>query len=216
MKFKKLKGLMIVGLSLSLLFGGLTNVASAEQIAHYVAPPTSIKIIPTAGRITATWKRGRGATGSQILIMNDRYSVEKGQNMLGATTKVFTNLVPSTTYKFYLLDDNYYNDSKVIGPIYVTSAPVSPAAVKKVKVAKYSSKKAKVTWSRVSGVSGYEVFRSTSYRGKYTMVARTSNSSFVNSVAKGHYYYYKVRSFKATYYTRVYSNAWSNLTCIRF
>ena len=57
----------------------------------------------------------------------------------------------------------------------------------------------KLTWTKQSYVSGYEVYRSTSKLGKYERVGRiTSNTaSFTDSGrSSGKTYYYKVRSYK--------------------
>lgn len=61
-----------------------------------------------------------------------------------------------------------------------------------------------VKWNRIFGISGYQVYRSTSKNGTYKRVktADSSTTSFQNTKLKsGKTYYYKVRAYKgSTYY----------------
>ena len=74
------------------------------------------------------------------------------------------------------------------------------------KAARLSSTKIKLTWSSVSGASGYELYRSTSSSGKYYFIKRTSSLYYTNSgLTKGKTYYYKIRAYKTVGTTKVYS-----------
>ena len=62
---------------------------------------------------------------------------------------------------------------------------------------KLSGRNLKLAWKRMSGVSGYEVFRSTSKYGTYRKVATVSGIVYVNrNLTRNRTYYYKVRAFK--------------------
>lgn len=71
-------------------------------------------------------------------------------------------------------------------------------------VAKDSYKSVKVSWKKVSGVDGYQIYRSKSKSTGYTKLATTSSTSKVVSANVGQGYYYKVRAYKKqngkTYY----------------
>lgn len=71
-------------------------------------------------------------------------------------------------------------------------------------VAKSSYKSVKVSWKKVSGASGYQVYRSKSKSSGYSKLATTSSTSKVISANVGQGYYYKVRAYKKvngkTYY----------------
>ena len=55
----------------------------------------------------------------------------------------------------------------------------------------------KLSWSKVSGAQGYEVYRSTSKYGTYKKVATVSGKTYKNTgLTKGKTYYYKVRAYK--------------------
>ena len=74
-----------------------------------------------------------------------------------------------------------------------------------VEVDAASSNALKVTWNAVDSASGYQVWRSTSANGTYSLVKDTTATSFTNKkLSTGTYYYYKVRAYvtvgSKTYY----------------
>lgn len=69
------------------------------------------------------------------------------------------------------------------------------------KVASYSYNKVKLTWEKVYGATGYEIYRATSKSGKYKKVgnAEKDRRTYINgSLTTGKKYYYKIRAFKKT------------------
>ena len=63
-----------------------------------------------------------------------------------------------------------------------------------------------ISWAAVSGSNGYEVYRSTSSTGVYTLVATTSAINYNNSgLVTNSNYYYKVRAYKLVGTTKHYS-----------
>lgn len=63
-----------------------------------------------------------------------------------------------------------------------------------------TSKKATVTWSQISGASGYEVYRCNTKSGTYKRIATVSGGSrltYTNSgLTSQKAYYYKVRAYR--------------------
>ncbi|MFT3951052.1 MAG: leucine-rich repeat domain-containing protein [Oscillospiraceae bacterium] len=69
-----------------------------------------------------------------------------------------------------------------------------------------AAKKITVKFTKVSGVTGYEIYRATSKTGTYTKIKTTTAASYTNTgLTKGKTYYYKVRTYKTVsgvkYYT---------------
>lgn len=85
--------------------------------------------------------------------------------------------------------------TKVYGPFSaVASARTAIGAPTTVKAARASPSSIKVSWSAVAGATRYEVWRSTSSGGTYTLVAVTASLYYTNgSLTTGKTYYYKVR-----------------------
>lgn len=74
----------------------------------------------------------------------------------------------------------------------------NPSAPTSVKVASADYNKLTVNWAKVTGASGYDVYRATSKAGAYTKVATVSKSTpnYLNSsLTTGQTYYYKVVAY---------------------
>ena len=69
--------------------------------------------------------------------------------------------------------------------------------VTKAKNAGTAKKTVKLTWSKVAGAKGYEVYRATGRNGTYKKVATTNRTSYQDkNLSSGKTYYYKVRAYK--------------------
>ena len=68
----------------------------------------------------------------------------------------------------------------------------------------------KLTWNKLNGVNGYEIYRSTSKNGKYSLkknITSASISSYTNtSLITGKTYYYKIRAYKISNNKKIYGN----------
>ena len=62
-----------------------------------------------------------------------------------------------------------------------------------------------ISWSKVEGMKGYDVYRATSVDGKYTQLKRTAATSITTTVKTGKTYFYKVRGFNTLNNERVYA-----------
>ncbi|MBQ3061556.1 MAG: fibronectin type III domain-containing protein [Lachnospiraceae bacterium] len=82
---------------------------------------------------------------------------------------------------------------------------IRPSQVKNVKYVDKSTSYVNFKWDKCVGVTGYEVYRSTSKTGTYTKVGTVSATSFKNTgLKKGTTYYYKVRAYKTVGSTKLY------------
>lgn len=79
-----------------------------------------------------------------------------------------------------------------------TFAATKPATVKNLKCGTTTNGSINISWSTQSGVSGYQVYRATSYDGPYQRLITLSagNRAFCNlKLQSGREYYYKVRAY---------------------
>lgn len=115
--------------------------------------------------------------------------------------------------------DIYRNNERISYTTRVSAQPVvsvSQTSTNKVtvkksnisRITKASKTSAKLTWKKASGVSGYQIYRSTSKNGTYKKIKTLSSktTSFKNTgLKKKKTYYYKIRSYKKvngrTYYS---------------
>ena len=67
-----------------------------------------------------------------------------------------------------------------------------------------------ISWKKVKGASGYEVYRSTKKNGKYKKIKTIKKAGTVRftdkKLKKGFAYYYKVRAYRKTAVAKVYGN----------
>lgn len=79
-----------------------------------------------------------------------------------------------------------------------TKAPVSKKAPQKVKAVNKKKKKVRLTWKKVVGANGYQIYRRTGGKGKYKLIKTIKKGTtvrYVNRKLKKRTYYYKVRAF---------------------
>lgn len=90
-----------------------------------------------------------------------------------------------------------------------TKTLVAPGKAKPSKLKLNKSKKPVISWEKVKNASGYELYRSTSKSGKYTLVNDFKSgkaASFTDkNTKKGKTYYYKLVAYKSINGTRAYA-----------
>ena len=142
------------------------------------------------------------------------YIIERKDSANGAYTVIKT-LGPSyTTYKdnnldtgktYYYRIQAKYNDSK-----FSYSSEVSAKLILKKPVLKINNSKKKklvLSWAKIPGANGYEVYRATSYNGTYKKIKTLTANSFTNAKLKSKKtYYYKIRAYRNVKGQKVYSS----------
>ncbi|WP_240035386.1 S8 family serine peptidase [Neobacillus notoginsengisoli] len=190
-------------------------VADTNVYARYVknpAAPTSVKAASSDyNKLTVSWKKVSGATGYEVYMATSKTGSYKKIATItkGSTTSFAHNkLGTGKTYYYKVKAYSTVEGKKLVSPYSsaVSGKPV-PKTPSGFKTAKASSTSIKVSWSKVNGASGYEVYRSTTKGGKYSLVKSGSAQSFTNTkLKKGKAYYYKVRAYRVVNGKKVYSN----------
>lgn len=84
---------------------------------------------------------------------------------------------------------------------------ITPRAVKGVKLTSVKKRTANISYTAVTGATGYEVFRSDSKNGSYKRVATSSKTSYSGSKLKSRRtYYFKVRAYNYSSGERIYGS----------
>lgn len=175
----------------------------------------SLKSVKAAGynSVKLTWDKVNGAAGYRIYratSKNGTYTKIKTISSRNTTAYKDTKLKTGKKY-YYKMRAYRMTGSKRIWASYskVKSAKPVPAAVNLTKVTA-RSKSAVLKWNKVSGASGYVVYRATSKNGKYTRVARVKSNklTYTNTKLKSKKaYYYKVRAYRTVKGKNVYGSA---------
>ena len=142
---------------------------------------------------------------------NGSYKLVKTINDGTETTYTNKSLQCGKTYYYYI--KAYEKQSGKLVCINTTGKQKVKLALGKVslKSAKASGKKVKITWKKLSGVSGYEVYQSTKKSKGYKKVATVKGASKTSYTTKkkltsGKKYYYKVRAYKTVNGKKVYGS----------
>ena len=172
--------------------------------------------------VKLTWQTVDGITGYMIYRLDTADGKYKQvATVKSAQTLFYTDqkLAAGKTYKYKVCAYKTYKDKNYKGA-YSTEKQVKIKKTEKpakVKTIKLSTKDAAVTvqWSKVSGATGYQVYRLNTKTGKYTKIAAVKGTSYRNTkLKKGATYRYKVRAYK-TVNKKNYYGAFSNTTAIK-
>ena len=160
-----------------------------------------------------TWSKVNNVDGYEIYRATSKtgtYSLNKTVTSGSTLSYSNTGLTTGKTYYYKVRAYKVVDGKKQYGDFsqVVSSSPKLSSTTAKSASAAYNSNK--VTWSKVSGASGYEVYRATSKTGTYSLnktVTSGSTLSYSNTgLTTGKTYYYKVRSYKLVDGKKVYSN----------
>ena len=174
---------------------------------------TKLKIsIPSYNSSKLSWNAVSGANGYEIYVSTEKegeYTLKTSITNGKTTSYTDTNLNTNTTYYYKARAYRTVNSKKVYSPYseIVSAKPVLKTPSAKAVAATYNS--AKVSWSAISGATGYEIYSSTSKDGKYTLKKTISNKSTVNytdtNLDTNTTYHYKMRAYRAVGDKKVYS-----------
>lgn len=163
-------------------------------------------------KIKVSWKAVPGATKYEIYRADSKNgSYKKVKTISGGTTTSWTDSSVKTgkTYYYKMKSVVTTNKEQKSGYSKVKSAKCVPATPS-VSLKSSTKKQMKISWKKVSGADGYEIYRATSKDGKYTKVTtikKGSTKSYTDKkLTSGKTYYYKVRAYKTVNGKKVYSS----------
>jgi uncharacterized protein YjdB len=196
---------------------GSTNVPSSFSSVKSAKPVPATPAITTASAgynsVKISWGKVSGATGYQIYRATSKEGTySRIATITSGSTVTYTNksLTTGRTYYYKVRAYRTVNGTNVYGSFSsvksVKPVPATPAIT--TAPAGYNS--VKISWKKVSGASGYQVYRATSKTGTYSRVATVTNGSTVTytnkSLTTGKTYYYKVRAYRTVNGTKVYGS----------
>ncbi|MEH6954543.1 fibronectin type III domain-containing protein, partial [Neobacillus drentensis] len=190
------------------------NTAVTSNVTLYAkwvvnpATPTVMKAASlTYNTNSISWGVVAGVKGYEVY----RSTSSNGTYALVTTTTATsfnnTGLATNTVYYYKVRAYNVVGAVKAYsGFSAVVSAKPIPSTPVNLKVVKATTSSIKITWNGVTGATGYEIYRSMSSKGTYTLVKTVATPSYINTgLVKGKTYYYKVRAYRMVGKTKVYS-----------
>ncbi|MGN0468538.1 MAG: fibronectin type III domain-containing protein [Acutalibacteraceae bacterium] len=179
--------------------------SSTVKATTTVAKVTGLKVTVTSTTATLKWTKVSGATTYTVSYSKD------GKKWTKVTVKTnsakISKLTANTTYYFKVAAVK----SKVAGPDSSTvKTATAVAKVTGLKASKTTGTTVKLTWTKVSGASGYEVYRNGK---KVGTIKKGSTVTFTDSkLKKNTTYKYTVKAYKVVSKKNVYGDVSATLS----
>ena len=192
------------------VYGDFSSVSDAKPVLSKLTTVKAVSASYNSNKIT--WNKVTGASGYEVLRSTSKNGTYKSvKTITSGSTVSYTNTSLTTGSTYYYKVRAYRTvDKKKVYSSY--SSVVSAKPVLKTPSVKLASgnKKATIKWEKISGASGYEVYRATSKSGKYSKIktiTKNSTVSYVNSsLTKNKTYYYKVKAYRTVNGKKIYSS----------
>jgi fibronectin type 3 domain-containing protein len=157
--------------------------SSACAITIPDAPPMVTAKTESSTAVTVEWSPVPGANGYKVYRSSASpdggYSLLFNRDSPEPTSFTNNNLQAGTIYYYKV---SAYNDAGESGMSSMVGSPMTkPDIPKNVAVVSASSSSITVSWSRVNGATGYNVYRNASPSGNYGYLFSTPDISFTNN-----------------------------------
>lgn len=187
------------------VYGEYTNLVKTTTTLDKI---TSVTVKPSNTSIHVSWKKENDVSGYQVVIYKGNKVVKRVEVSGKATSSTIKGLSANTTYRIEVRGYRsvegirYYGESS---KAVITSTKAKATTV----TLKGATKKAAVSWKKVSGAAGYEVVMSTKKTSGFKKVATvkaTTTKQTIKNLKSGSTYYFKVRSYKTVDGKKIYSD----------
>lgn len=162
--------------------------------------------LKTNKKIEVKWTNVSDASGTQVFRKAGNGSFKRIATIKNSTTSSYIdkNIKKGTKYTYQVRQYLTSNGSTAYSD-YTFEKSATPMKTVSIKLSLYK-KRIKVTYKKVNGATGYEVFMKTS-GGKYKRVKTTKKAVYVKKKLKASKkYYFKVRAYKKVNGKRVYAS----------
>lgn len=189
--------------------GAKTEMAGLSRVAGRI--PTISTSYYNYNTILVKWGKLSGASRYEIYRATSKNGAYKHVGTISGSAGSYKNTGLTSGETYYYKVRAYYKSSSGKITYYPFSSVSTRTARPTVPSVSSAAGKRQVTvkWKKVSCISGYVVYRSTSKSGKYKAIKTVKSSKatkYTNKkLKKGKRYYYKVRAYKTVKGKRIYS-----------
>ena len=183
-----------------------SGVKAAIKVTVKLTAPRSVKAVQTSAKaVRVTWGKVTGAK---------KYDVYRSEKAASGFRKIGTATANSYKDKRATSGKTWYYKvaavSTTAGNNSTMSSAVKVSMLKKpsIKVNSFNSGQATVTWNKIKGAKGYQIYISTKktsgFKKKDTLTKAAKVKSTVKKLESGRKYYFKVRAYKKVNGKKVY------------
>ncbi len=192
--------------------GNYCGETSAEYKILFKTPVLSTST--EYNKVNLTWTKVPGVDGYEVLRSKSKgsgYAVIATLSSADAKSYADKKVEFNKTYYYKVRGYQGTGDAKVYTKeSSVCSQRVRPAQVNFTKLSRVRYNEIKLTWEKVSGASGYAVYRSSSKNGEYKIIAKVKKGSELSYTDKdltcGKKFYYKVKAYRTVGETNYYGS----------
>jgi Lyzozyme M1 (1,4-beta-N-acetylmuramidase) len=189
----------------SKIYGGYSSIKYAKAVP---AVPASVKAAASAyDSIAISWNGVAGASGYRIYAATSKSGAYSLIKTTTSKSYINTKLATGTAYYYKVRAFRTVGSTKVFGT-YTAVVSAKPVLSMPAEVNPVSTLEGVVSlnWGKTAGADGYQVYSSPSPSGAFTLLAEVAEAgSTYTSLKSGISWYYKVRAFKISGSTKVYS-----------
>lgn len=196
----------------SAVITGMKDYTGTKTVTFKIVPKTvtGLKSTSTTSSISLSWSKTTSATGYEVYRATSKSGSYTKMKTTTSTSYKNTSLSSAKTYYYKVRAYKTVNGKKYYGKYSSIVAGATTPSKPTITVTSPSTKTVKVTWKKITGASGYEVYRKTGSSGTYTRVKTVTSGSTLSytnkSLTKGKTYYYKVRAYKNVDGKKLYSS----------
>ncbi len=188
--------------------------SSAKSVSTKMATPSLVSASVAGNKtISVKWEAEKWVSGYRIYRANSsggKYTLVKDIANSKTTSYKDSGLKANGTYKYKVRAYVLVNGSKkyssysnvIMGKTKLTTPSVS-------EISASSATSAKLGWNKVVSATGYQIYRATSYNGKYKKVKTITKNATIQytnkSLNPNQTYFYKVRAYSKVGKTTTYS-----------
>ena len=185
------------------------NYSGTKKVSFKILPgkTSSLTATQSTDSIKLTWNKVEGATGYIVYQYNSSTGNYKKIKTISSDTTTYTvkNLKAGTTYKFAVKAFAKCDDVTLQAETYKEISTCTKPATPTVKITA-GSKKATLSWGKITGATGYEIFMKND-AGKYEKIGTTTKTTYTKkSLKSGQKYYFRVRAYKTLGGKNIYSD----------